>query len=40
MGFAETILAPGALVQLGLLGLILAFDHPALRRATNEEKGR
>ena len=27
-------LAPGALVQLGLMGLVWAHDHPALRRAT------
>ncbi len=29
---ATPALAPGALVQLGLLGLVLAFRHPALRR--------
>jgi len=37
---ATPILAPGALVQLGLLGLILAYDHPALRGATTEERAR
>lgn len=30
---ATPALAPGALVQLGLLGLVLAWRHPALRRA-------
>jgi hypothetical protein len=34
------ILAPGAFVQLGLLGLILVYDHPALRGAATEERGR
>lgn len=29
---ATPALAPGALVQLGLLGLALAYRHPALRR--------
>src|SRR5690606_22296838 len=37
---AAPILAPGALVQLGLLGLILAYDHPAFRGAATEENGR
>lgn len=32
---ATPALAPGALIQLGLLGLILAFRHPALRPARN-----
>jgi hypothetical protein len=36
---AVPTLAPGALVQLGLLGLIWAYDHPATRaRATNERR--
>ncbi|HEX6910995.1 MAG TPA: hypothetical protein VF142_11405 [Longimicrobium sp.] len=29
---ATPALAPGALAQLGLLGLVLAYRHPALRR--------
>lgn len=29
---ATPVLAPGALVQLGLLGLTYAYRHPALRR--------
>lgn len=39
---ATPILAPGALVQLGLLGLIWSYDHPALRGrvSTSEEEGR
>jgi hypothetical protein len=39
---ATPILAPGAFVQLGLLGLILVYDHPALRggAATAEENER
>jgi hypothetical protein len=37
---ATPILAPGALVQLGLLGLILIHDHPALKRAGTEERDR
>ena len=37
---ATPILAPGAFVQLGLLGLILVHDHPALRRADTEERDR
>ena len=37
---ATPILAPGAFVQLGLLGLILVYDHPALRRAATEERKR
>ena len=32
---ATPALAPGALSQLGLLGLVYAFRHPALRRATS-----
>jgi hypothetical protein len=35
---AVPTLAPGALVQLGLLGLIWSYDHPALRRAHEEER--
>ena len=31
---ATPALAPGALAQLGLLGLALAYRHPALRRQT------
>lgn len=31
---ATPALAPGALAQLGLLGLVLAYRHPALRRAS------
>lgn len=34
---ATPALAPGALAQLGLLGLVLAYRHPALRR-TDEVK--
>src|SRR5687768_13386293 len=38
---AVPTLAPGALVQLGLLGLIWAYDHPATRaRATTDEERR
>ena len=37
---ATPILAPGAFVQLGLLGLILVYDHPALRGAATEERNR
>ena len=37
---ATPILAPGAFVQLGLLGLILVYDHPALRGAATEESER
>jgi hypothetical protein len=37
---ATPILAPGAFVQLGLLGLILVYDHPALRGAATEERKR
>ena len=38
---ATPILAPGAFVQLGLLGLILVHRHPALAsRATTEENER
>ena len=38
---AVPTLAPGALVQLGLLGLIWAYDHPATRaRATTDEEKR
>ena len=37
---ATPILAPGAFVQLGLLGLILIHDHPALKRADIEERVR
>lgn len=33
---ATPALAPGALAQLGLLGLALAYRHPALRRRTAE----
>lgn len=29
---ATPALAPGALIQLGLLGLVFAYGHPALRR--------
>lgn len=32
---ATPSLAPGALAQLGLLGLVLAWRHPALRRRTS-----
>jgi FtsH-binding integral membrane protein len=32
---ATPALAPGALAQLGLLGLALAYRHPALRRTKN-----
>ena len=36
---AVPILAPGALLQLGLLGLIWSYDHPALRaRATTNQE--
>jgi hypothetical protein len=38
---AVPTLAPGALVQLGLLGLIWAYDHPATRaRVTTDEERR
>jgi hypothetical protein len=38
---AVPTLAPGALVQLGLLGLIWGYDHPATRaRATTDEERR
>ena len=38
---ATPILAPGAFMQLGLIGLILVYDHPALRRgAAREESER
>jgi len=33
---ATPALAPGALAQLGLLGLVLAYRHPALRRVQND----
>jgi hypothetical protein len=33
---ATPALAPGALAQLGLLGLALAYRHPALRRGRTE----
>ena len=32
---ATPMLAPGAMVQLGLVGLVFAFRHPALGRPTN-----
>ena len=32
---ATPALAPGAMAQIGLLGLILAYRHPALRRETS-----
>jgi hypothetical protein len=35
---ATPILAPGAFLQLGLLGLILVHDHPALQRAAADEE--
>ncbi|HEV2148293.1 MAG TPA: hypothetical protein VGR37_12885 [Longimicrobiaceae bacterium] len=35
---ATPALAPGALVQLGLLGLALVYRHPALRRHPEPEK--
>jgi hypothetical protein len=35
---ATPALAPGALAQLGLLGLALAYRHPALRRHPETEK--
>ena len=34
---ATPLLAPGAFVQLGLLGLIVGYDHPALRRPARRE---
>lgn len=33
---ATPALAPGALAQLGLLGLVLAYRHPAFRRVPND----
>ena len=37
---ATPSLAPGALAQLGLLGLILTYRHPALRRERGEGRSR
>ena len=34
---ATPVLAPGAMIQLGLLGLALTWRHPALLQATVEE---
>lgn len=36
---ASPMLAPGAMVQLGLLGLAYAFRHPALRSTTGARLG-
>lgn len=33
---ATPTLAPGALAQLGLLGLVCTYHHPALRRSTTQ----
>jgi len=33
---APPLLAPGAMVQLGLLGLAYTYRHPALKRVTNK----
>jgi len=30
------LLAPGTMVQLGLLGLVYTYRHPALNRVTNK----
>lgn len=35
---ATPVLAPGAMAQLGLIGLILSYRHPALRRNLNSRK--
>jgi hypothetical protein len=35
---AAPALAPGAMVQLGLLGLIYTFRHPALEQQSKEEE--
>lgn len=37
---ATPLLAPGALVQLGLLGLVYAFRHPALHRRQPHKENR
>jgi hypothetical protein len=37
MSGAAPALAPGAMVQLGLLGLIYTFRHPALIQRSKEE---
>ena len=34
---APPLLAPGTMVQLGLLGLVYTYRHPALNRVTNKE---
>ena len=34
---AAPALAPGAMIQLGLLGLVYTFRHPALRHESKEE---
>ena len=36
---AMPALAPGAMVQLGLLGLLYAFRHPAFRSAVPDQEG-
>ena len=33
---APPALAPGALIQLGLLGLVFTYKHPALREGTED----
>ena len=38
MAGAAPALAPGAMIQLGLLGLVYTFRHPALEKQSKEEQ--
>jgi hypothetical protein len=37
---ATPTLAPGAMLHLGLLGLLYTFRHPALKRSTVDDHSR